>query len=96
MTEIKRSERYLFAILSPRGIERLDEIGRVAEEEGVTRRPADHTQHRQPHVSQRLRRESPVSYAQHVRHGLEQGPRILLQPEGVLSHNFILVYCPNC
>ena len=59
----------------------------MAEEEGVTRGAADHGQHGQPHVGQRLRRESAVTDAEHVRHGFEQGPRVLLQPERFLNHS---------
>lgn len=49
---------HLLAVLSATGVQALDQIGGVAEEEGVARRTRDHGQHRQPHVRQRLRRKS--------------------------------------
>ena len=57
----------------------------MAEEHCVARGPTDHGEHREPHVRQRLRGEAAVTDAQHVGHGLEQGPRVLLQPVGLLQ-----------
>lgn len=82
---------YLFSVLSPGRVQALDEIGGVAQEEGVARRSGYHGEHRQPHVGQRLGWKTTVTYAQHVRHGLEQGPRVLLQPEGFLKFKDNLV-----
>ena len=45
----------------------------------------DHGEHGEPHVGEGLRREAAVADAQHVRHGLEQRPRVLLQPVGLLK-----------
>lgn len=52
----------------------------MAQEQRVTGGSAYHGQHGQPHVTQRLRRKPTVANAQHVRHGFEQRPRILLRP----------------
>lgn len=41
-------------------------------------------QHGEPHVREGLGREAAVADAEHVRHGLEQRPRVLLQPERFL------------
>ena len=57
----------------------------MSEEEGVAGGATDHGQHGQPHVRQGLRREAAVTDAQHVRHGLKQRPRVLLQPERLLQ-----------
>lgn len=76
---------YLFAILSSRRVERLNEICRVSKKKSVTCRTADHAEHSQPHVGQRLWRESAISDTQHMRHGFEEGPRILFQPKRVLQ-----------
>lgn len=65
---------YLLAVLSSRGIERLNEIRRVAEEKSVTRRTADHAEHGEPHVGQGLWRKPTVPDTQHVRHGFEESP----------------------
>lgn len=62
----------LFAVLSAGRVQTLYEIGGVPQEQGVARGAADHGQHGQPHVRQRLRRETAVTDAQHVRHGFEQ------------------------
>lgn len=78
------SERYLFAVLASRRVEALDEVGGVAEEQGVASGSADHGEHGEPHVGERLRREAAVPDAQHVRHGFEEGPRVLLEPERLL------------
>lgn len=57
----------------------------MSEKEGVASSSTDHGQHCQPHVGQRLGREPSVTDAQHVRHGFEEGPRVLLQPERFLQ-----------
>ena len=41
----------------------------------------------QPKVGDALRREPAVADAQHVRHRLEEGPRVLVPPVGILSQN---------
>lgn len=76
---------YLLAVLSSGGIERLNEIRRVSEEKCITGSTADHAEHSEPHVGQGLRWKPSVSYAEHVRHGFEKGPRVLLQPERILE-----------
>lgn len=75
---------YLLSVLAAGRVEALDEVGRVTEEEGVASGAADHGEHGEPHVGERLRREAAVADAQHVRHGFEQGPRVLLEPERLL------------
>lgn len=76
---------YLLAVLSSRGIERLNEIRRVSEEKSVTRCAADHAEHGEPHVGQGLWRKPTVPDTQHVRHGFEESPRVLFQPKRVLQ-----------
>ena len=78
-------DSYLLAVLSSWGIERLNEVGRVSEEKCITGSTADHAEHSEPHVGQGLRWKPSVSYAEHVRHGFEKGPWVLLQPERVLE-----------
>ncbi len=57
----------------------------MPEEHSVAGGPADHGQHGEPHVRETLGREAAVADAQHVGHGLEQRPRILFQPVGLLQ-----------
>lgn len=80
------ANKYLFSILSPGGVQTLDEVGRVPEEECVAGGSRDHGEHGQPHVGEGLRGEPSVPDAQHVRHGLEERPRVLLEPESLLKH----------
>ena len=47
----------------------------------------DHGEHGEPHVGERLGREATVPDAQHVRHRLEQRPRVLLEPVGLLKES---------
>ena len=47
----------------------------------------DHGEHGEPHVRERLGREAAVPDAQHVRHRLEQRPRVLLEPVGLLEES---------
>lgn len=81
------ADTYPLAVLAAGGVQRLDQVGGVADEEGVAGRARDHGDHGQPQVRQVLRRESPVADAQHVGHGLEERPRILLQPVGFLQRS---------
>lgn len=46
----------------------------MTEEERITRCSGDHRQHGEPHVRQGLRWKPAVPDAEHMRHGLEQGP----------------------
>ncbi|KAH9400592.1 hypothetical protein TYRP_002160 [Tyrophagus putrescentiae] len=70
----------LLAVLPTTAVQRLYQIGGVAEEEGVAGGAGDHAQQCQPHVRQRLRGKAAVADAQHVRHGLEQRPGVLVEP----------------
>ena len=45
----------------------------------------DHGEHGEPHVGEGLGREAAVADAEHVRHRLEQRPRVLLQPVRLLQ-----------
>ena len=45
----------------------------------------DHGEHGEPHVGERLGREAAVPDAEHVRHRLEERPRVLLEPVGLLK-----------
>ena len=60
----------LLPVLPAGGVEALYEVGGVAEEHGVAGGPADHAEHGQPHVSQRLGGEPAVADTEHVGHGL--------------------------
>lgn len=75
---------HLLLVLTPGGIQRLDECSGMADEHGVTGGPHDHTQHRQPDVSHAFGRLLPVADAQHVAHGLEEGVGVLFSPRVVL------------
>lgn len=83
----------LFSILSARWVQALDQIGCMSQEQCVTCSSTYHWKHGQPHVGQRLRRKPPVTDAQHVWHGFEQGPRILFGPTGVLHKQSRLDNC---
>ena len=48
---------HLLSVLSPAAVQALDEVGGVTQEHGVAGGAADHAQHGQPHVCQRLRGE---------------------------------------
>ena len=71
---------YLLLVLAPRGVQRLDEGGGVANEHGVAGGTHDHAQHGQPDVRHALWRLPPVPDAQHVAHGLEQREGVELAP----------------
>ena len=60
----------LLPVLPAGGVEALYEVGGVSEEHGVAGGPADHAEHGQPHVSQRLGGEPAVADTEHVGHGL--------------------------
>lgn len=51
---------------------------------GHTDGAGEHRDHSEPGVGQVLGDGPPVADAQHVRHGLEQRPRVLLGPAAVL------------
>ena len=70
MTELESWVSHLLSVLSPGGVQALDEVGGVAEEHGVAGGAADHAQHSQPHVSQGLRGEPAVANTEHVGHRL--------------------------
>lgn len=74
----------LLLVLTPGGVQRLDEGGGVANEHGVAGGTHDHAQHGQPDVRHALWRLPPVPDAQHVAHGLEEGVGVLLPPGVVL------------
>ena len=59
----------------------------MAQEHGVAGGPGDHGEHGEPHVGEGLGREAAVADAEHVRHRLEQRPRVLLQPVRLLQGN---------
>ena len=61
---------HLLSVLSPGGVEALDEVGCVAQEHGVAGGATDHTQHGQPHVSQGLRGKPAIPDTEHVGHRL--------------------------
>ena len=67
------------------GVEALDESGRVSDEERVAGRAREHAHHRQPDVRRALRGVASVPDTQHVGERLEQRPRVLLRPIGVLQ-----------
>ena len=75
---------HLLPVLSPGGVEGLDEAGGVSKEHGVAGGPRHHAEDGQPQVRQVLWRESAVADAEHVGHRLEQRPRVLLEPPLVL------------
>ena len=58
--------QYLVAVVATRRVQRLDQVGRVADEERVAGGAADHREHGDPQIGQRLRWEPAVAYTQHV------------------------------
>jgi len=59
----------------------------MTNKERVARGSGQHTDHRQPDIGYTLWGVATKAYAQHVRQSLEQRPRVLLPPVGVLSNN---------
>jgi hypothetical protein len=78
---------YLFPVEPFRRIERLYECRGMTDEQRVAGRAGQHTDHGQPHVGRTLWGVSTEPYTQHVRQGLEESPRVLLQPVRVLNRN---------
>lgn len=77
--------RYLFLILSSRGIQRLNEGSGMANKHGITSSPHNHTQHRYPEVGHADGGAGPVTNAEHVAHGFEECIGVLLSPGIVLQ-----------
>lgn len=76
---------YLLLILSPRGIQRLDEGSGMANKHGITGCSHDHTQHGYPEVRHADRGTGSIPNAKHVAHGFEECVRVLLSPGIVLQ-----------
>ena len=57
----------------------------MTEDEREAGGPGDHRDHGQPEVGHVLGREPAVADTEHVRHGLEQGPGVLLPPAHLLQ-----------
>jgi len=76
---------YLLSVESFWGVERLDERGGMADEQCVAGGTGQHTDHGQPDVGRALWRVPAKPDTQHVWQRLEQSPRVLLQPLGVLN-----------
>lgn len=75
---------YLFLVLSPWGVQWLDESGGVADEHGVAGSTDDHTEHGEPHVGHPFWSLGTVPDTQHVAHGFEQSIRVLQAPRVIL------------
>ena len=75
---------YLFSVLSAGTVQTLDDAGGVAQDQGKAGGPGNHGDHGEPQVGHVLRGEPPVANTQHVGHGLEQGPGVLLPPVNLL------------
>lgn len=63
---------YLFLILSPRGIQRLNEGSGMTNKHGVTSCPHNHTQHGYPEVGHADWGAGSITNAQHMAHGFEE------------------------
>ena len=70
MTGLESWVSHLLSVLSPGGVQALDEVGGVTEEHGIAGGAADHAEHGEPHVGEGLRGEPPVADTEHVGHGL--------------------------
>ena len=70
----------LLLVLTPGGVQGLDEGGGMTDEHGVARGTHDHAEHGEPDVGHAYRCLLPVANAEHVAHGLEQGVGILAAP----------------
>lgn len=70
----------LLLVLTPGGVQGLDEGGGVANEHGIAGGAHNHAEHGEPDVRHAYRCLLPVANAQHVAHGLEQGMGILAAP----------------
>lgn len=75
---------HLFLVLSPGGVQRLDERRGVADEHGVAGGADDHTEHGEPHVHHPFWSLGAVPNAQHVAHGFEQSIGVLHAPGVIL------------
>ena len=87
MTGLESWVSHLLSVLSPGGVQALDEVGGVAEEHGVAGGAADHAQHGQPHVSQGLRGEPAVANTEHVGHRLAREITDQSWPEDEMENN---------
>ena len=79
------SHACLLPVLPPGGVQALDDAGGVAEDHGVAGGARHHAEHGQPQVRHVLWGEPAVADAEHVGHGLEESPGVLLEPPGVLQ-----------
>ena len=66
----------------------MDHVGGVSDEEGVAGGPTNHADHDQPQIQDGSGRLLAVAYTQHVRHGPEQSPAVLLRPLSALNYNY--------
>lgn len=76
---------YLFLILTPGGVQGLNQSCCVAYKNSIAGSSYNHTQHSQPDIWQTLGCLSAVTNAQHVAHCLEYGKGVQFRPGVVLS-----------
>ena len=78
----------LLLVLTPGGVQGLDEGGGMANEHGIAGGTHNHAEHGEPDVRHAYRCLLPIANAQHVAHGLEEcegvelAPRVILQGHG--------------
>lgn len=76
---------YLLLVLPVRRVQRLDQIGGVAQEHGVAGSAHDHADHGQPDVSHALGGVGAIPDTEHVAHGHEKGVGVLDVPGCILG-----------
>lgn len=76
---------HLFLVLSPAGVQRLNEGSGVTHKHGEAGGAHDHAEDGEPHVSHADGGVEAVADAQHVTHGLEKGVGVLLTPSVILQ-----------
>lgn len=84
-TNNQKNPTHLFLVLSPAGVQRLNECSRMTHKHGKAGGAHDHAEDGEPHVSHADGGVQAVADAQHVTHGLEQGVGVLLAPSVILK-----------
>lgn len=82
---MQKTSTHLFLVLSPGGVQRLNERSRMTHEHSETGSAHNHAEDGEPHVSHADGGVQAIPDAQHVTHGLEEGVGVLLTPSVILE-----------
>lgn len=85
---------YFVSVASFRDVKGLNKSSDVTHNQSIASCTGHHTNRGHPSLHQTIWRKATVAYAEHMRQGLKQGPRILLKPVGILKpkkqHNYLI------